>query len=81
MLAQEIVDLRRLADVVKARRAVGAGPLGIRFRERVEAVKVVATEHDLSNVRVFGSVARGDDREGVTSICWPMSPPGWAYWD
>ena len=41
-----------------------AGPLGMRLRERAEAVKIVATQHGLSNVRVFGSVARGEDHEG-----------------
>jgi predicted nucleotidyltransferase/DNA-binding XRE family transcriptional regulator len=40
------------------------GPLGVRLRERTEEVKIVATQHGLSNVRVFGSVSRGEDSEG-----------------
>jgi len=40
------------------------GPLGIRLRERAEELKFVAAQHGLANVRVFGSVARGDDHEG-----------------
>jgi uncharacterized protein len=39
------------------------GPLGIRLRERAGELRIVAA-HGLSNVRVFGSVARGEDHEG-----------------
>jgi predicted nucleotidyltransferase len=41
-----------------------SGPLGRRLREHGGEVKVVAARHGLSNVRVFGSVARGEDHEG-----------------
>lgn len=40
------------------------GPFGIRLRERAEDLKIVAAQHGLANVRVFGSVARGEDHEG-----------------
>jgi predicted nucleotidyltransferase len=38
-----------------------SGPLGVRLRERRREVVASAEAHGLSNVRVFGSVARGDD--------------------
>ena len=39
-------------------------PLGRRLRRRRRAVLDLAERRGLRNVRVFGSVARGEDREG-----------------
>ncbi len=39
-----------------------SGPLGRRLRQRRRAVLAAASAHGITNVRVFGSVARGDDR-------------------
>ena len=44
------------------RRLVPRTPLGIRLVEHHEAILRAATRRDASNVRVFGSVARGEDR-------------------
>jgi predicted nucleotidyltransferase len=38
------------------------GPLGRRLRARRHAVLEIASAHGISNVRVFGSVARGEER-------------------
>lgn len=38
------------------------GPLGIRLHERRREVLDAAASHRITNVRVFGSVARGEDR-------------------
>jgi predicted nucleotidyltransferase len=38
-----------------------SGPLGIRLQQRRHAVLETATRHGIKNVRVFGSVARGQD--------------------
>jgi uncharacterized protein len=38
-----------------------SGPLGRRIRQHRRQVQDIAAEHGLSNVRVFGSVARGED--------------------
>lgn len=45
--------------------ALAAGPIGHRLRRRRAAVLALATKHGISNVRVFGGVARGE--EGPTS--------------
>lgn len=37
------------------------GPLGRRLRERRKQVRRIAAKHGLSNLRVFGSVARGEE--------------------
>ena len=37
------------------------GPLGAVLRERRAEVLAITARHGLTNVRVFGSVARGDD--------------------
>lgn len=37
------------------------GPIGRRLRRRRGAVLALAAKHRMSNLRVFGSVARGDD--------------------
>lgn len=47
-----LADLRRL------------GPRGRLLLERRDEVLAVAARHRASNVRVFGSVARGEDTEG-----------------
>ncbi len=39
------------------------GPIGTRLRARRNKVRHVATAHGLTNLRVFGSVARGDETE------------------
>ena len=38
------------------------GPIGRRVRERREEIVRVAAEHGAENLRVFGSVARGEER-------------------
>ena len=45
-----------------AARRVLAGPLGRRVRRHRQQIKDVAAAYGASNVRVFGSVARGDER-------------------
>ena len=44
------------------RRLIPRTPLGIRLVEHREAILRAATRRHASNVRVFGSVARGEDR-------------------
>jgi predicted nucleotidyltransferase/DNA-binding XRE family transcriptional regulator len=39
------------------------GPIGRRVRKRRSEILDVATRHGVDNLRVFGSVARGEDRE------------------
>jgi hypothetical protein len=39
-------------------------PLGRRLRQRRKAVLACAARHGATNVRVFGSVARGEERPG-----------------
>jgi predicted nucleotidyltransferase/DNA-binding XRE family transcriptional regulator len=39
------------------------GPLGIRLRRHRREVRRIAAGHGLANVRVFGSVARGEETE------------------
>ena len=39
-------------------------PLGRRLRRHRRAVAALAERHGVRNVRVFGSVARGEDRDG-----------------
>lgn len=45
--------------------APAVGPIGHRLRRRRAAVLALAARHGISNIRVFGSVARGE--EGPTS--------------
>jgi len=42
----------------------GTSPLGRRLRKRAAEVRRLVAEAGGSNVRVFGSVATGDDRDG-----------------
>jgi uncharacterized protein len=39
------------------------GPVGRRIRQQAAAIRAVVAEHGATRVRVFGSVARGEDRE------------------
>jgi predicted nucleotidyltransferase/DNA-binding XRE family transcriptional regulator len=39
------------------------GPIGVRLRARRNKVRRLAASHGLENVRVFGSVARGEETE------------------
>jgi predicted nucleotidyltransferase len=39
-----------------------SGPLGRRLRQRRREVLAATAAHGITNVRVFGSVARGDER-------------------
>ncbi|MGN6686422.1 MAG: nucleotidyltransferase family protein [Actinomycetales bacterium] len=39
-----------------------SGPIGRRVRHHANAIKEIAALYGVDNVRVFGSVARGDDR-------------------
>ena len=55
-----VVDLRPLPTL---RRGLPDTPLGRRLRRHRRAVIDTATRRGASNVRVFGSVARGDESE------------------
>ena len=55
-----VVDLRPLSTL---RRGLPDTPLGRRLRRHRRAVIDTATRRGASNVRVFGSVARGDESE------------------
>jgi predicted nucleotidyltransferase len=46
------------------RRLIATTPLGCRLVEHREAIVRAAAHRHASNVRVFGSVARGEDRPG-----------------
>jgi predicted nucleotidyltransferase/DNA-binding XRE family transcriptional regulator len=48
----------------QARPGLPDTPLGRRLRQRRAAVLATARRHGAGNVRVFGSVARGEDRPG-----------------
>ena len=53
-------------EVAASQRAVAAdlsGPIGRRLRSRMREVRQVLTAHGASRLRVFGSVARGEDRD------------------
>lgn len=54
-----------LGPALPAPTASASGPIGHRLRRRRAAVLALAAKHGISNVRVFGSVARGE--EGPTS--------------
>jgi uncharacterized protein len=51
----------RLEPAGDSRPGLPDTPLGRRLRQRRQQVLVVAKKHGASNVRVFGSVARGED--------------------
>jgi predicted nucleotidyltransferase/DNA-binding XRE family transcriptional regulator len=50
-----------LGPALPERRPPTAGPIGHRLQRRRAAVLAVAAKHGVSDVRVFGSVARGED--------------------
>lgn len=45
-------------------------PMGRRLRRHRRAVKEIALRRGATNVRVFGSVARGEDSDTSESTCW-----------
>lgn len=55
------MDLVLQVEPVPAHRGPLGGPLGRRVEEHREALKAAAAEHGITNLRVFGSVARGDE--------------------
>lgn len=52
------------------------GPLGALVREHRSELLVIAARHGLTNVRVFGSVARGDDGPDSDVDLLADFPPG-----
>jgi predicted nucleotidyltransferase/DNA-binding XRE family transcriptional regulator len=52
-----------LGSRLPAARHLRSGPIGHRLRRHRAAVLAVADKHGVSNVRVFGSVARGDEEQ------------------
>jgi hypothetical protein len=55
------MDLVVQVEPVPPHRGPLGGPLGRRVEEHREALKAAAAEHGITNLRVFGSVARGDE--------------------
>ena len=55
---------RSQPEVSRLLRFHGRSPLGMRLRKRAIEVRRLVAEAGGSNVRVFGSVARGSDRQG-----------------
>lgn len=55
------MDLIVQVEPVPAHSGPLGGPLGRRVEEHREALKAAAAEHGITNLRVFGSVARGDE--------------------
>jgi predicted nucleotidyltransferase len=53
-----------------------SGPLGDRLRQRRQRVHRVAAAHGVRGVRVFGSVARGDERPDSDVDLLVDLPPG-----
>lgn len=67
-----VVDVRR-----SRRRSAGlVGPLGRRLRHRRARVLRAAAAHQVSNLRVFGSVARGQEQEDSDVDLLVDIPPG-----
>ena len=56
-----VIQLERDSE---ARPGLPDSPLGRRLRQRRKAVLACAARYGATNVRVFGSVARGEDRAG-----------------
>ncbi len=50
-----------LGPALSASAVPASGPIGHRLRRRRAAVLALAAKHGVSNVRVFGSVARGEE--------------------
>ena len=57
------------------------GPIGLRVRERRDELVRVAAEHGAENLRVFGSVARGDDRTDSDVDLLASLRPGTSVYD
>ncbi len=55
---------RSQPEVSRLLRVHGRSPLGMRLRKRAVEVRQLVAEEGGSNVRVFGSVAKGSDRPG-----------------
>lgn len=53
-----------------------SGPVGRRLRARRREVIAAAAAHGVTNLRVFGSVARGEDRPGSDVDLLADLPPG-----
>ncbi|MPZ61208.1 MAG: helix-turn-helix domain-containing protein [Propionibacteriales bacterium] len=53
-----------------------SGPLGRRLRKHRKQVRQIAAAHGLSNVRVFGSAARGEDKADSDIDLLVDVPPG-----
>jgi len=63
-----------------ARRLIPNTPLGFRLMEHREAILRAAAHRDASNVRVFGSVARGEDRpESDIDLLVDLGPAATAF--
>ncbi len=67
--------------MVRVRRQPGrlaalSGPLGRRVRSRRRELVTAAAAHGVSNLRVFGSVARGQDQPGSDVDLLADLPPG-----
>jgi predicted nucleotidyltransferase/DNA-binding XRE family transcriptional regulator len=56
-----VLDLERSSDCPSG---LPDTPLGRRLRQRRRSVLACASRHGASNIRVFGSTARGEDRPG-----------------
>lgn len=54
------------------------GPVGRRARRRRRDLVAAAAAHGVTNLRVFGSVARGQDRPGSVLDLLADLPPAWA---
>lgn len=57
------------------------GPLGRRVRERREEIVRVAAEHGAENLRIFGSVARGEERADSDVDLLAALRPGTSVYD
>ena len=53
-----------------------SGPVGQLVRHKRRELKAAAAAHDVRNLRVFGSVARGEDRAGSDVDLLADLPPG-----
>jgi predicted nucleotidyltransferase len=62
--------------VQPSRPAPHAGPLGERLQSHRSRVKQIVARHGLSHVRLFGSVARGEDRPDSDIDLLVDVPPG-----
>ena len=60
-----------------------SGPMGRQVRRKRRDLVAAAANHDVTNLRVFGSVARGEDRPDSDVDGWWTCPRTWACsgWD